>query len=304
MRLANSSADAFAIRLARVIEASALSVRDIGKRAKVAHTTITDWKSGKSLPQSFDDMIRVVRICVAAADAREAVLTSKEREESAWRAAWEDAKNARYRKGQPLPDGLSEQVNIRALELLTNFEIYLGNMTEGDYLDDLRALLDLVPSGIWPLIDGSAHALARSFMGERSLHRVGLSPLTTNSNMYDGLEFLLKIEWQRGYFLYKFHRFDLVPVPSRDIDSTEREAILEAVFASNPRRDIEVTLQRAVSLSSQPERARKCLRWINDGLAEALEEHLDDWCNTLRRVTGLGILAAKAEVALLTSTSS
>jgi hypothetical protein len=80
-------------------------------------------------------------------------------------------------------------------------------------------------------------------------------------------------------------------------------AILDLIIADgdpvNPERSpgnaIEVTLQRAVSLSTEPEPVNRSLKMLGDHLTQIVQPHLDLWCDSVRTAHGYGILAARAE---------
>ena len=57
----------FYARLATLVAASGLSLRAVGKAAGIDFRTVSDWTRGRHLPQKDDDLISVVRVCLASA---------------------------------------------------------------------------------------------------------------------------------------------------------------------------------------------------------------------------------------------
>ncbi|MFF1613540.1 hypothetical protein ACFVYA_37740 [Amycolatopsis sp. NPDC058278] len=280
-------------RFSAIVRASTLSLRMISKRAGVAHATIGDWKLGRSLPQSFEELIKVVRVCITAAVENGQILTANERNESVWYEMWEDAKQVRDNSGSRLPEGLLEEVNMPALKLLANLDLYLDN------IGTLEDQLALIPERVGLLINVTCRLLAERFVEKHNLRNMEGLPSDSEDNVIDILDLFLKFAWERGYFMYKIHHFDHVPAPARVINTAAIKVIAETIRAGDPVRDIEITIQRAVSLSSQPGVVKATMQYLSDPFVVGkLEEHLDDWCSTVRYALGQGVLAARAEVAL------
>lgn len=59
--------ETFRARLADLVSASGLSLRDIARASGVDFRTISDWTRGKHVPQRDEDLLLVVRVCIPAA---------------------------------------------------------------------------------------------------------------------------------------------------------------------------------------------------------------------------------------------
>jgi len=195
----------------------------------------------------------------------------------------------------PTPDLLSklqDTVNLPILAFLVNFENCLEEM------GDLQAQLDFIPQGMWPVIDSVAYGQADMFLQRSGLGDVPSPPET--SDVRDALAFLLKVAFERGYFMFHFHRLDYIPRPVHPADPM---AIMDLIFAEDDhaRRGrsqgnaIEVTLRRAVSQSTEPDTATRTLQMLGDHLLQTVQPHLDLWCDIVRSAHAYGILAARAE---------
>jgi hypothetical protein len=71
--------------------------------------------------------------------------------------------------------------------------------------------LALLPGGIWPVIDVRAYGLSGTFINEHNLAPAELVR-PGGVELGEALAFLLKLAWERDYFMYKFYRFDLQEV--------------------------------------------------------------------------------------------
>lgn len=187
--------------------------------------------------------------------------------------------------------GLQAEVNRPVLALLINFENYM------EHIGGMEEQPALLPGGIWPVIDVAAYGLSATFIKEHDL--APAEPVGPGGfELGEALAFLLKVAWERGYFMYKFYRFDCMPLATAPVDPRR---IMDAIVAeASPARpnlasDIEVILQRAVSLCTEPRPVRESLRMIDASLARRLESHLADWADVVRSAHGWGILSAKAE---------
>ncbi|MFI5824911.1 hypothetical protein ACIA8I_38430 [Streptomyces rishiriensis] len=190
---------------------------------------------------------------------------------------------------------LVEGVNQPIMVFLANFEVYL------EHVGDIRAQLDLIPHGMWPIIDTIAYHKTDEFLELSGLR--GVQPLSQAGGPLDireALAFLLKAAWERGYFMSHFHRLEYIPRPRHRVNPME---IMDEICGGPLVEGIEVTLQRAVSLSTEPGPTTKSLRKIDEKLTQIVQPHLDQWCDTTRTAFGYGILAAKAEVKVNTDGS-
>jgi hypothetical protein len=196
---------------------------------------------------------------------------------------------------------LHDEVNQPILAFLANFEIYL------EHVGDLQAQLDLIPQGMWPLIDTVAYGQADTFLERTGLGNIPVPAGT--ADVREALAFLLKVAWERGYFMAHFRRLDYIPRPAHRIDPV---AILDLIIAEgdpvNPERSlgnaIEVTLQRAVSLSTEPGPVTRSLTMLGEHLVQIVQPHLDLWCGSVRIAHGYGILAARAETKICANPAS
>lgn len=186
-----------------------------------------------------------------------------------------------------------EGVERSTLTFLTTFDIYL------ERVGDMEAQLLLIPKGVWPIIDSISYGSADTFIQDHRLQRYFELPSVIQlGGLREILAFLLKVAWERGYLIYKFHKFDYIPPPPRSVDPV---AIMDRIIDlggpewPNLNTNTEVFLQRAISLSTEPEPARKTLSIFGDTLTAIMEEFLDDWCEVVRSVHGWGILSAKLE---------
>jgi hypothetical protein len=199
---------------------------------------------------------------------------------------------ARTRQPPGQLSGLRDVVDQPILAFLVNFDIYLK------HVGDLQAQLDLIPQGMWPIIDSVAYGKADTFLQQSGLGDV--QPPGGTVDIREALAFSLKLAWERGYFMAHFHRLDYIPRPVHPIDP---KAIMDLIIAkgdpAHPDRSlgnaIEVSLQRAVSLSTEPEPVVRHLRMLGDHLIQTVQPHLDLWRDTIRTTHAYGILAAKAE---------
>lgn len=189
---------------------------------------------------------------------------------------------------------LRAEANKPALILLANFETYMES------IGGFEEQISLLPDEVGLLIDAMAYPLSSAFMKEHGLNpKEPLYP--GGSELGEALAFFLKVAWDRGYFLYKFHRFDHVPRVSAPVDPLR---IMDAIMAGtspdqpNLAAGIDAILQRAVSLSTEEKPMRRTLRLIDAAPVRKVEGYLDEWSVVVRKAYGWGILAAKAEVAL------
>jgi hypothetical protein len=201
-----------------------------------------------------------------------------------------DPAHAARAQDDKLSTDLRAEVNKPVLAFLANFEICLT------HVGSLEEQLALLPDGIWPVIDATAYGLSDAFMQAHQLRRA--EPVTRSGvELRDALAFLLKAAWQRGYFMYKFRRFDCLP-PANSVDA---KAIMAAIArdgspgTANLATGIEVTLQRAVSLCTEVEIVRKSLQMVDPSLAQKLESFLPEWSDVVRSAHAWGILSARAE---------
>ncbi|KOX27086.1 hypothetical protein ADK67_14810 [Saccharothrix sp. NRRL B-16348] len=196
----------------------------------------------------------------------------------------------------PTPDQLSklkDELNLPVLAFLVNFDNCL------EEVGDLQAQLDLIPRGMRPVIDAVAYSQTDTF-----LRRSGLGdapPAARPDDVSESLAFLLKVAFERGYFMLHFHRLDYIPRPVHPVDPL---AIMDLIIAegdpAHPDRTlgnaIEVTLRRVISQSTEPDVAIRTLQMFGDGLVSTVQPHLDLWCDVVRSAHAYGILAARAEI--------
>ena len=190
---------------------------------------------------------------------------------------------------------LSKHVWIPVVTFLADFDIYV------EHIGDLETLLKYIPKDMWPIIDGVAYRYSREFIKEHGLQQYSKLPSLgkiRGHQLVEVLAFLLKIAFQRGYFMYKFKNLDLIPPPN---DSVDHKAILAQMLSmGSPDRpdmstNIDVFLQRAVSLCTKPEQVNGSLGILGDSMVSIMTPHLEDWAAVLGTIYYYGILSAKAE---------
>jgi transcriptional regulator with XRE-family HTH domain len=107
------------VRIYMLAEASGLSLRQIAEMSGVGRSTVHGWCSGKSLPQSDDQLIDVVRVCLAAADRRadgqgQQRVRAASRNEREWRGLLAAAKQVRDSRSLLAPQlSVSEQPTLQ-----------------------------------------------------------------------------------------------------------------------------------------------------------------------------------------------
>lgn len=189
-------------------------------------------------------------------------------------------------------DKLHDQIHLPVKAFLADFELYL------EHVGDMEAQLDLIPQGMWPIIDTIAYRHTDTFLNQSGIRDA--PSVAGNVDVRESLAFLLKVAWERGYLMTHFHRQKHIPRPSRPVDPL---VIMDMIIAegdsTEPGRSlgstIEVTLQRAVSMCTAVEPVTRTLRMLGDDFQAIVQPHLNLWCDTIRTVHGYGILAAKAE---------
>lgn len=204
----------------------------------------------------------------------------------------------------PTPDQLSklkDELTLPILAFLVNFDNCLEDV------GDLQAQLDLIPQGMWPVIDTVAYGQTDTF-----LQRSGLGDVPSPArpgDVREALAFLLKVAFERGYFMFHFHRLNYIPRPVHPVDPV---VIMDLIIGvGDPAHldrtmgnAIEVTLRRAVSQSTEPEVVVRTLQTLGDHLVQAVQPHLDLWCNIVRSAHAYGILAARAETKISANSAS
>lgn len=291
----------FGVAFTALLGAAGLSVDQLANTLKkgptpVGRSTLFDWRKGAHLPEDSDALLAVVRLCLRRARDRGADPGPAPDDEHGWRTLLAGARQTRDARSDPADplDGLRAQVNQRAWVLVTDFEIYL------EHLGGLQAQLDLIPAKMEIITRVIANGKADEFLARTGLGDARAPGLVEAGRLHEILLNLLMIAWQRGYLLARFHRFDRIPRPARPVDPL---AVMDAIIAEgdpeHPDRSlaagIEVVLQRAISLMTEPEPVTRTLRRVDDDLAGIVRPHLDSWCDTVRSAMGFGVLAAKAE---------
>src|SRR5215216_3350251 len=109
-------------------------------------------------------------------------------------------------------DDLHRHVMRDVATFLVNFEIYLEH--EGE-LEDIEGILKFIPKSIWPNIDRVAYFYMMQFLEEHDLE--GYSRLESfgdipGHHLGEMLALLLKIAWHKGYLMYKFRKFNYIPL--------------------------------------------------------------------------------------------
>lgn len=198
-------------------------------------------------------------------------------------------------------DRLLEQVLLPIKAFLIDFELYL------EQVGDMQAQLTLIPLGMWPVIDVTAYQHTDIF-----LERVGMRntpSLEENIDIREALALLSKVAWERGYLMTHFHRLQRIPRPIRPVDPV---AIMNKIIAEGDPAHlnhslgtaIEVPLQRAISMCTEPEAVARALRMVGEDLHRIFQPHLHLLCDTARTMHSYGVLAAIAETAINASPST
>lgn len=175
---------------------------------------------------------------------------------------------------------------------LADFEQYLESFGPG--IEGLQALLNRLPDGMWPIIDGVAYGSASQFI---DAHGLGQTRVLGHDSPLETLAFLLKIAWQTGYFMYQFRRHGRLPyASSKPVDpmAVMDQTVAIAAATGNAGTEIEAFLQKAVSLRTEPAAIRRtCFTlFTDDDLERMLEPHIDQWAETMRTAYGYGLLVA------------
>ena len=82
---------------------------------------------------------------------------------------------------------------------------------------------------------------------------------------------MLKIAWERGYLMYKFYKYDHIPPPNEAADPIAIMDRMVAKQTENLGTNIEVFLQRVVSLVTEEEPTRKSLSLYGDSVISIIE---------------------------------
>ncbi|MEU7429164.1 helix-turn-helix transcriptional regulator [Streptomyces sp. NPDC040750] len=260
-----------------------MTQKELAEASGVPLTTVNGWATGKAAPRDLEQLAKVGH--TLAGWAGELPLAPR-----AWSRlmAIDRARPQETAGDDSALEQLVEGVNQPIMVFLANFEVYL------EHVGDIRAQLDLIPQGMWPIIDTIAYHKADEFLELSGLGDVQPLPEAGRPlDIREALAFLLKVAWERGYFMTHFHRLACIPRPRHRVNHME---IMDEICGGPLVAGIEVTLQRAASLSTEPRPTMKSLRIIDEKLARIVQPHLDQWCDTMRTVFGYGILAAKAEV--------
>jgi hypothetical protein len=206
------------------------------------------------------------------------------------------------------PEELRKHALMPVVQFLTEYEIYLDHETEReeDFEASLIAVDKFIPKDTWPLLGASVDMGVKNFIRRNNLEgREKLPPFDNfpdDIGLYETLVFLLKSVWKNGYLLYKFRQFGYLPLPNHPVDPS---AIADRVVSSGRSSDqqnfganIEVFLQRAVSILTEPEAIKRPFQIFPDDVYEVVRPFRDDWADTVGRVYMWGILSAKAELEL------
>ncbi|MCS7481316.1 hypothetical protein ACFFQW_09360 [Umezawaea endophytica] len=158
-----------------------------------------------------------------------------------------------------------------------------------EHIGDLEAVLRFIPDGLFPIIEVMADTSSTRFILE---HDLSGPPLFQES-----LAFLLKVAWQRGYLMQKFHTLNRIPHPSGPVDPVAVMDKIIGLGGSDLSTEIEVVLQKAVSLCTDEKQLTRCLNAIQ-GLAPIVQPVMREWGAVTRSAYGWGLLVAKTEHAL------
>lgn len=194
---------------------------------------------------------------------------------------------------------------LPVFQFLAEYDIYLEHEIEQEDGDAafITAVAKFIPKRIWTQLDGAAYTYAERFIRRNNLEGRGkLPPFDRfpggDNSLYETLAFLLKFDWERGYLLYKFRRFGYLPPPNHSVDPI---AIGDKVVSwgdadhQNLATNIEVFLQRAIGILTEPEAIKRPFQIFTDDVYAVIQPFHDDWANTVGKVIGWGILNAKAE---------
>jgi hypothetical protein len=292
----------FGVAFTALLDAAGISVdrltstlRNAGS-VTVTRSTLFDWKKGAHLPVDSETLLVVVRLCLRDVQRREDLVPAPH-DEQGWRTLLAEAKQTRDSRPGPTgpPVGLRAEVDRRAWVLVADFEIYI------EHLGGLQAQLDLIPTMMNVITGVIAKRQTGQFLAQAGLGDSRAPGLDEVGGLNEVLVNLLTFAWQRGYLLARFHRFDRIPRPTQPVDP---RAVMSVIIAEgdpeHPDRsltdNIEIVLQRAVSLLTQPEPVTRTLRLVGYDLADLIQPYFDSWCDTVRGAFGSGILAAKAEL--------
>ena len=155
-----------------------------------------------------------------------------------------------------------------------------------EHIGDLEAVPEYIPDGLFPIIDVMAETSSERFIRD---HRLTGPPLFQES-----LAFLLKVAWQRGYLMQKFRTLNHLPRPDDPVDPVAVMNRIIALSGPDLSTEIEVFLQKAVTLCTEKKRLVRSLNAIQS-LAPIVQPVLREWGAVTRSSYGWGLLVAKTE---------
>jgi hypothetical protein len=187
----------------------------------------------------------------------------------------------------PSPESLDPVVAF-----LVDFENYGAGIGRFEALDERH------PGNMWAIIDGVGYESAARFIEE---HDLAEQRMLGQDSPLDLLALLLRIAWQMGYFMFQFRRYDRIPIPRAPVDPIaimDRTVDVAAGAGIGP--EIEVFLQKAVTLRTEPEAIRRtCFTpFAGDEVERLLTPLMEEWAQALRAAYGLGLLVARIETDL------
>ncbi|HWO58490.1 MAG TPA: hypothetical protein VNO31_00420 [Umezawaea sp.] len=155
-----------------------------------------------------------------------------------------------------------------------------------EQIGDLEAVPRYIPHGLFPIIDVMAETSGERFVRD---HQLTGPPLFRES-----LAFLLKVSWQRGYLMQRFRTLNHIPRPSEPVDPVAVMNRIIGLTGPDLSTEIEVFLQKAVTLCTEKKRLVRSLNAIQ-GLAPTVQPVLREWGAVTRSSYGWGLLIAKNE---------
>ncbi|MBL7254298.1 hypothetical protein [Paractinoplanes lichenicola] len=199
------------------------------------------------------------------------------------------------------PDGLRHDADRAVISFLANFEISLDHL--GDKLAGFEAMLSLLPTKMWTVIDANAYFFAEEFLRDHRLTpglRLYGNDTLSGHTLFECLAFLLKLAWERGYLMYRFWRSSerlLEPDQSLDV-SRLTELVNTRVEASGRRLSstLEVFAQRVVSAATAiPATMRNAGALGSPVLNGVLTPVAGAWAMECARLMTLGMITAAVE---------
>jgi hypothetical protein len=186
-----------------------------------------------------------------------------------------------------------QEDKVRLLKFISDFENML------DHIGDMPQWIKFIPQQMWQVIDPLSAYYSNAFVekhGFQKYDKVSEFPKNmAGHQLKEALCFMLKLYWERGYLMYKFYKYDSIPVPRSSIETDLLwDRILENEIPDLSIH-IEVFMQKVASFCTEEEPIMQNLSTLSEYICKILEPAIQDWCETSRSVMGYGMLFSKFE---------